>query len=124
MYDDGLSKVDPLSKPRLSTFVKRTLLVSFHQLEVALAMVEAWETPIVDLALVEVGVCHFQMSLGHSRTQISLVFVLAHSQEAMMEVLVEALEALETKVVDLEAKGLAGWEEVGAEEDMGLILET
>ena len=42
----------------------------------------------------------------------------------MMEVLVEALEALETKVVDLEAKGLAGWEEVGAEGDMGQTLET
>ena len=42
----------------------------------------------------------------------------------MMEVLVEALEALETKVVDLEAKGLAVWEEVGAEGDMGQTLET
>ena len=41
-----------------------------------------------------------------------------------MEVLVEVLEALEIKVVDLEAKGLAGWEEVGAEGDMGQTLET
>ena len=41
-----------------------------------------------------------------------------------MEVLVEALEALGTKVVDLEGKGLAVWEEVGAEGDMGQTLET
>ena len=41
-----------------------------------------------------------------------------------MEVSMEVLEALETKVVDLEAKGLAGWEEAGAEEDMVPTLET
>ena len=74
MYDDGLSKVDPLPQPTQSYFVKRTLLESFHQLEVALAMVEAWETPIVDLALAEVGLCHSQTSLGHSHLKISLGF--------------------------------------------------
>ena len=50
--------------------------------------------------------------------------LLTHGQEAMMEGSMEVLEALETKAVGLGAKGLAGWEEVGAEEDMGPTLET
>jgi len=38
--------------------------------------------------------------------------------------LVEVLGASETKVVDLEVKGLAEWEEVAAEEVMEQTLET
>ena len=41
-----------------------------------------------------------------------------------MEVSMGVLEALETRAVGLGAKGLVGWEEVGAEEDMGPTLET
>ena len=41
----------------------------------------------------------------------------------MMEVLVVALGALETKAVDLGVKALAGWEVV-LEKDMETILET
>lgn len=87
-------------------------------------MVEAWETPKVGLALVEVGLFHARKYHLVTRKYVSLNFSLTHTQEAMMEVSMGVLEALETRAVGLGAKGLVGWEEVGAEEDMGPTLET
>ena len=73
--------------------------------------------PSITLSKVKVQLSKF--SIGST-----VDVLLTHAQEAMMEVSMEALEALETKAVGLGAKGLVGWEEVEAEEDMGPTLET